>query len=138
MADGFRLPLARSRVRPVSPSRTAANPPVARLPFRRLADSGETRCAPGSRRGVAGPPSKPGSTICGLPRGDAGDLPSARIEGISVDIVYGLDVLDRCLTRLESIAGGVMNPDAGAPVLLFVQQLSPAAHDSGSLPSGAR
>ncbi len=53
-------------------------------------------------------------------------------EGISVDIVYGLDVLERCLTRLDALVA-VMAEGGAAPVLCLVQQLVLAAHQSGSL-----
>ncbi len=55
-------------------------------------------------------------------------------EGISVDIVYGLDVLDRCLIRLQALVA-VMHPGRQQPALLLalLRQLARAARESLSL-----
>lgn len=137
MADGFRLLLARVQGQGLSLKlRTRSEPgPVARSPFRRLADSGENLLCAWEQGRVSGPLLEAWQHDLQACR-DEMQLISHRLEseGISVDIVYGLDVLDRCLTRLESIAGVMAaEPGSPAPVLLLVQQLVLAAHDSGSL-----
>ncbi|MCE1185767.1 MAG: site-specific recombinase [Rhodocyclales bacterium] len=55
-------------------------------------------------------------------------------EGISVDIVYGLDVLERCLVRLNALAA-VMHAGRQQPavVLDLLRQLALAGRDSTSL-----
>ena len=137
MSDGFRLLLARVQGQGLSLKlRTRSElRPVARSPFRRLADSGENLLCAWEQRRLSGP----------LLEAWQGDLEACReemrlisvrleSEGISVDIVYGLDVLERCLARMEAIVG-VMGAEPGAPgpVLLLLQQLAYAAHESASL-----
>ena len=61
-------------------------------------------------------------------------------EGVSVDIVYGLDVLDRCLTRLE-LMGQIATAPLGQPraTLLhrLIAQLAYHAHEQRSLTAHA-
>ena len=137
MADGFRLLLARLQGQGLSLKlRARSQPgPVARSPFRRLAASGENLLCAWEQGRLSG-------QLLDSWKGDVEScreemhLISTRLEseGISVDIVYGLDVLDRCLGRMEAIvavmAAGRESP---GPVLALLQQLAYAAHDSTSL-----
>ena len=80
--------------------------PVARSPFRRLADSGENLLCAREQGRLSGLLVEAWQNDLAARR-DEMQLISTRLEseGISVDIVYGLDVLDRCLTRMEAIVG---------------------------------
>ncbi|GLT24562.1 hypothetical protein GCM10007933_40440 [Zoogloea oryzae] len=137
MADGFRLLLARVQGQGLSLKLRARGEhrPVARSPFRRLADSGENLLCAWEQGRVSMQLVEAWQLDLAACR-DEMHLISTRLEseGISVDIVYGLDVLDRCLTRMETIVG-VMAADPGSPgpVLLLLQQLAYAAHESASL-----
>lgn len=137
MADGFRLLLARVQGQGLSLKlRTRSQPgPIACSPFKRLADSGENMlCAWEQGRLSAGLLDAWQADVAACRREML--LISTRLEseGISVDIVYGLDVLDRCLGRMEAI-GAVMatGREAPGPVLALLRQLAHAAHDSTSL-----
>lgn len=137
MADGFRLLLARLQGQGLSLKLRARSQsgPVARSPFRRLAASGENLLCAWEQGRLSGPLLDTWKTDVESCREEM-HLISTRLEseGISVDIVYGLDVLDRCLGRMEAIvavmAAGRESP---GPVLALLQQLAYAAHDSTSL-----
>ncbi|MBA3847109.1 MAG: hypothetical protein H0X45_10735 [Planctomycetes bacterium] len=61
-----------------------------------------------------------------------------RGEGISVDIVFSLDVLDRCLTRLEMLGAILVcppGPDRGALVHRLLTRLVHHLHEARSLHS---
>jgi|APMI01.1.fsa_nt_gi site-specific recombinase len=137
MADGFRLLLARVQGQGLSLKLRARSEarPVARSPFKCLANSGENLLCAWEQGRLSGPLLEAWETDLSACR-DEIHLISTRheSEGISVDIVYGLDVLDRCLTRMETIVG-VMSAEPGAsgPVLLLLRQLAHAAHESTSL-----
>jgi len=137
MADGFRLLLARVQGQGLSLKLRARSPsgPVAHSPFRRLADSGENLlCAWEQGRLSAQLTDAWQDDLAACREALRGISARLESEGISVDIVYGLDVLERCLARMESIVA-VMGADPGAPgpALLLLQQLAHAAHESTSL-----
>ena len=137
MADGFRLLLARVQGQGLSLKlRARSQPgPIARSPFKRLAQSGENLVCAWEQGRLSG----------GLLDAWEADVQACRdemqtistrleSEGISVDIVYGLDVLDRCLGRMVAIAAVMaVGREAPGPVLALLQQLAYAAHDSTSL-----
>jgi len=137
MADGFRLLVARVQGQGLSLKlRTRSERrPVAASPFKRLADSGENLLCAWEQQRISGPLLDAWQVDLEACR-DEMQLISKRLEseGISVDIVYGLDVLERCLARMESIVG-VMSAEPGAPgpLLLLWQQLAYEAHESTSL-----
>ena len=137
MADGFRLLVARVQGQGLSLKlRTRSERrPVAASPFKRLADSGENLLCAWEQQRISGPLLEAWQADLEACR-DEMQLISKRLEweGISVDIVYGLDVLERCLARMESIVG-VMSAEPGAPgpQLLLWQQLAYAAHESTTL-----
>jgi site-specific recombinase len=57
-------------------------------------------------------------------------------EGVSVDIVYGLEVLDRCLTRMEHMLEVVLAPaglERGEAVHRLMVELIQAAHKDRSI-----
>jgi site-specific recombinase len=57
-------------------------------------------------------------------------------EGVSVDIVYGLEVLDRCLTRMEHMVEVVLAPaglERGEAVHRLMVELIQAAHKDRSI-----
>lgn len=137
MADGFRLLLARLQGQGLSLKLRARSQsgPVARSPFRRLAASGENLLCAWEQGRLSGPLLDAWKTDVEACREEM-HLISTRLEseGISVDIVYGLDVLDRCLGRMEAIvAVMVAGRESPGPVLALLQQLAYAAHDSTSL-----
>ena len=121
MADGFRLLLARVQGQGLSLKlRTRSAPrPVARSPFRCLADSGENLLCAWEQQRVAGPLLEAWEADLAACREEMRVI-SQRLEseGISVDIVYGLDVLDRWQSWI--IAGLV----AALPIL--INWLNPA------------
>lgn len=137
MADGFRLLLARLQGQGLSLKlRARSQPgPVARSPFRRLAASGEDLLCAWEQGRLSGQLLDSWKADVESCREEI-HLISTRLEseGISVDIVYGLDVLDRCLGRMEAIVA-VMTAgrESPGPVLALLQQLAYAAHDSTSL-----
>ena len=137
MADGFRLLMARVQGQGLSLKLRARSErrPVAASPFKRLADSGENLLCAWEQQRISGPLLEAWQADLEACR-DEMQLISKRLEweGISVDIVYGLDVLERCLARMESIVG-VMSAEPGAPgpQLLLWQQLAYAAHESTTL-----
>jgi site-specific recombinase len=119
MADGFRLLLARVQGQGLSLKlRTRSEPrPVAQSPFKRLADSGENLLCAWEQGRVSGPLLEAWQADLAACR-DEMQVISHRLEseGISVDIVYGLDVLDRCLARMEAIVA-VMAAEPGRRAL---------------------
>ncbi len=137
MADGFRLLMARVQGQGLALKLRARRErrPVAASPFKRLADSGEYLLCAWEQQRISGPLLEAWQADLEACR-DEMQLISKRLEweGISVDIVYGLDVLERCLARMESIVG-VMSAEPGAPgpQLLLWQQLAYAAHESTTL-----
>jgi site-specific recombinase len=137
MADGFRLLLARVQGQGLSLKlRTRSEPrPVAQSPFKRLADSGENLLCAWEQGRVSGPLLEAWQADLAACR-DEMQVISHRLEseGISVDIVYGLDVLDRCLARMEAIAAVMAaEPRAPGPLLALLRQLAEAAHESNGL-----
>ena len=128
MADGFRLLLARVQGQGLSLKlRARSQPgPIARSPFKRLAQSGENLVCAWEQGRLSG----------GLLDAWEADVQACRdemqtistrleSEGISVDIVYGLDVLDRCLGRMVAIAAVMaVGREAPGPVLALLQQLA--------------
>ncbi|TXG88742.1 MAG: hypothetical protein E6R15_11065 [Zoogloea sp.] len=137
MADGFRLLVARVQGQGLSLKlRARSQPgPVARSPFKRLADSGENLLCAWEQARLTGDLLDAWREDVVACR-DEMQLISTRLEseGISVDIVYGLDVLERCIARMEAIVA-VMSTgrEAPGPVLLLLQQLAYAARESTSL-----
>ncbi|MCK6392097.1 hypothetical protein [Zoogloea sp.] len=137
MADGFRLLLARVQGQGLSLKLRARSlpGPVARSPFKRLAASGENLLCAWEQGRLSGALLEAWEADVVACREEM-QMISTRLEseGISVDIVYGLDVLERCLGRMEAIVA-VMSTgrEAPGPVLALLQQLAYAAHDSTSL-----
>jgi site-specific recombinase len=137
MADGFRLLNARVQGQGLSENlraRSAAGP-VRRSPFHLLAAAGEALvCA--WEEGALSSAVEEAWRVQLLACRDSIKGISGRLEaeGISVDIVYGLDVLERCLLRQEVIVA-VMGNVAGkpGPLLSLTRQLIFAAHHSASL-----
>lgn len=137
MADGFRLLLARVQGQGLSLKLRARSlpGPVARSPFKRLAASGENLLCAWEQGRLSGALLEAWEADVVACREEM-QMISTRLEseGISVDIVYGLDVLERCLGRMEAIVA-VMSTgrEAPGPVLALLRQLAYAAHDSTSL-----
>ncbi|WP_374487111.1 hypothetical protein [Zoogloea sp.] len=137
MADGFRLLLARVQGQGLSQKlRTRSQPgPVAHSPFRRLGDCGENLLCAWEQGRLSSPLLEAWEAGVAACR-DEMHVISKRLEaeGISVDIVYGLDVLERCLARLEAIVAVMQTGrESPAPALALLQQLAFAAHQSASL-----
>lgn len=137
MADGFRLLSARVQGEGLSfklRARSEARP-VASSPFKQLADSGENLLCAWEQGRLTTQLVEAWQDDVAACRADM-QVISSRLEteGISVDIVYGLDVLARCLVRMESIVAVMAaEPDAAAPILALFQQLALAAHRNNSL-----
>ncbi len=137
MADGFRLLVARVQGQGLSLKLRARSErrPVAESPFKRLTDSGENLLCAWEQGRLSSQLIEAWEADLEASRAEM-QLISARLEteGISVDIVYGLDVLDRCLGRMASIVGVMAaEPGSPGPALLLLRQLTFAAHESTSL-----
>ncbi|MDD3353644.1 hypothetical protein [Zoogloea sp.] len=137
IADGFRLLLARVQGQGLSQKLRARSQSgaVSRSPFKRLADSGENLVCAWEQGRLSSPLQEAWEMDVRACR-EALQLISTRLEseGISVDIVYGLDVLDRCLSRLETIVAVMLaGRETPGPALLLLQQLAHAAHQSTSV-----
>ena len=135
MADGFRLLLARVAGQGLSEKLRARGSAqaVADVPFARLARFGEALVADWEGGALPDAAMDAWQALSHACRAEM-QVVSRRLEseGISVDIVYGLDVLERCLNRLDALVA-VMVEGGAAPVLALVQQLVLAAHQSSSL-----
>lgn len=112
--------------------------PVAKSPFHRLVNSGDALLAAwdGDAPAAATTAAAWISTIADC-RGEMAEIHRQIVgEGVSVDIVFGLDVLDRCLTRLE-LMGRIIAAPAGPERSILVQRLLTRlihhAHDQRSL-----
>ncbi|MFI5210523.1 MAG: hypothetical protein ACHQ2E_08765, partial [Gemmatimonadales bacterium] len=124
-ADGFRLVAARVQGVGLEPAiRARSRPgPVTDSPFFRLERSGDALLAAWSGDGDTGP------ALTAWHRDAAACRAEIRIirqrleeEGVNVDIVFGLEVLDRALTRLALMAA-VIDAPSGYPRSAAIQKL---------------
>ena len=106
-ADGFRLLLARIQAHGLSREIRArsAPGPVSASPFHRILHAGEALLSAWLSGGEIGPPLQAFNKASGECRKAARAI-QRRLEeaGVSVDVVFGLEVVDRCLTRTALMA----------------------------------
>jgi len=113
-ADGFRLLLARIQAHGLSREiRARSTPgPVSASPFHRVLHAGESLLSAWLSGGEIGPPLQAFNKVSGECRKEARAI-QQRLEeaGVSVDVVFGLQVVDRCLTRTALMADVIEEPD---------------------------
>ncbi len=138
-ADGFRLVAARVQAVGLDPAiRARSRPgPVTDSPFFRLERSGDALLATWSGGGDTAP------TLAAWHRDAADCRAEIRIirqrleeEGVNVDIVFGLEVLDRALTRLALMAAVIDAPPGyrrSAAIQKLLVRLVERAHEDRSL-----
>ena len=136
-ANALRLLATRVAAQGLAPKlRSRSRPgPVADSPFHRLVVAGNDLIAAWDGDSAAVAEAWNG-TIAGC-RDEMAEIHRQIVgEGVSVDIVFGLDVLDRCLTRLE-LMGRIIAAPAGPERSVLIQRLLSRlihhAHDQRSL-----
>src|SRR6185295_18384179 len=106
-SDGFRLLAARVQAEGLAPKLRARSRPtrVSQFPFLVQQRAADAMLAAWTAGEAAGPLVEAWREQCGDCRGAMEHI-ARRLEtdGVSVDIVYGLDAIDRCLTRMELMA----------------------------------
>ncbi|HAT09584.1 MAG TPA: hypothetical protein DCS97_03110 [Planctomycetes bacterium] len=138
LADGVRLVIARIQAQGLSPAMRGANPahPVGASPFWRLATVAIPLIEGGGNGTVA---VREAIDACRVEM----HLVHQRIQrdGVQVDVVYGLEVLDRCLTRLGlmlAIIEAGDRPDRVEAVRRLLLRLALHSHQDRSLRDLAR
>ncbi|MGL4409044.1 MAG: hypothetical protein ACRCTU_11690 [Zoogloea sp.] len=137
LVDAFRLLLARVSAQGLSAKLRSRSPAgrVAESPFAMLSARGEDLLQAWMAGAEPGPALAAWAAAVGDCRSHMQQI-SRRLEseGISVDIVYGLDVLDCCLIRLQALVALMTpGPQAAASRLSLLRQLARAARESLSL-----
>lgn len=137
LVDAFRLLLARVSAQGLSAKLRSRSPAgrVAESPFAMLSARGEDLLQAWMAGAEPGPALAAWAAAVGDCRSHMQQI-SRRLEseGISVDIVYGLDVLDYCLIRLQALVALMTpGPQAAASRLSLLRQLARAARESLSL-----
>ena len=138
-ADGFRLLLSRVETEGLSPKLRARGSagPVSASPFHRLRDAGESMLAAWLEGGDSPAAAMRFRKVSGECRKEA-RLIQQHLEGagVSIDIVFSLEVIDRCLTRtalmtelIETPAG----PRRSRAVHRLLFRLFRSAHEDRSL-----
>jgi site-specific recombinase len=143
-ADGFRLLAARVQAEGLAPKLRARSRPgrVSQSPFLVQERAADALLVAWTAGVAATPAVNAWRAECAACRGAAGEI-ARRLEtdGVSVDIVYGLDAIDRCLTRMELMAA-VMETEPGAQrdaaLHTFLSLLIAAAHQDRSITHLAR
>jgi site-specific recombinase len=138
-ADGFRLLAARVQAEGLAPKLRARSGParVNQSPFflqQRAADTMLTAWAVGDTAAPAADAWRAQAATC---RGAMAEI-ARRLEtdGVSVDIVYGLDAIDRCLTRMELMAAVMetqTGPERDAALHTLLSLLIAAAYQDRSI-----
>ena len=144
-ADGFRLLAARVQAEGLAPKLRARSRParVSESPFlvqQRAADAMLTAWTAGEA--VAGAAVDAWRAQCAACREVMGQI-AHRLEtdGVSVDIVYGLDAIDRCLGRMELMAAVIETqpgPQRDAALHTLLSLLIAAAYQDRSIAHLAR
>ena len=138
-ADGFRLLAVRVQAQGLSSKLRARSHPasVAQSPFHLLAQSShELTDAWRAGEDIAGLV-RSWRELCLACREETAEI-SRRLEseGVSVDIVYGLAVLERCLSRMEAMLDNIEGPPGTArdeAIHHLLAELIVAAHDDRSI-----
>ena len=138
-ADGFRLLAVRVQAQGLSSKlRARSHPcPVAESPFHMLAHASEDVMDQWRAGGDARAYAETWRLLCAACRAESAEI-SHRLEseGVSVDIVYGLEVLSRCLARMEKMLDLVESQPGRArteAIHRLLADLIVAAHDDRSI-----
>ena len=143
-ADAFRLLAARVQAEGLAPKLRARSRPsrVSQSPFLVQQRAADAMLAAWTVGEAAGPLVDAWRTQCADCR-DAMAQIAQRLEtdGVSVDIVYGLDAIDRCLTRMELMAAVIETepgPQRDAALHTLLSLLIAAAYQDRSITHLAR
>jgi site-specific recombinase len=138
-ADGFRLLAIRVQAQGLSSKLRARSHPasVAQSPFHLLAQTSGDLMDAWRAGGEVSALASEWRELCIACRAETAEV-TRRLEseGVSVDIVYGLEVLERCLSRKEAMLDIVESPPRSAAneaVHHLLTELIVAAHDDRSI-----
>jgi site-specific recombinase len=138
-ADGFRLLSIRVQAQGLSSKLRARSHPasVAQSPFHLLAQTSDGLMDDWRAGEDVSAAAREWRELCAACRAETAEV-TRRLEseGVSVDIVYGLEVLERCLSRMEAMLDIVESPPAPAAndsVHRLLTALIVAAHDDRSI-----
>jgi site-specific recombinase len=138
-ADGFRLLAIRAQAQGLSSKLRARSHPasVAHSPFRLLAQASDELMDAWRADADVSAPAQEWREHCIACRAETAEV-TRRLEseGVSVDIVYGLEVLERCLSRMEAMLDIVETPPHAAVnegVHRLLTELIVNAHDDRSI-----
>ncbi len=138
-ADGFRLLAIRVQAQGLSSKLRARSHPasVAQSPFHLLALTSDVLMEAWRAGEDVSAPALSWRELCLACRVETAEV-SRRLEseGVSVDIVYGLEVLERCLSRMQAMLDIVENPPETAKneaIHHLLAELIVAAHDDRSI-----
>lgn len=118
-ADGFRLLASRVETEGLtSRVRERCTPgPVAQSPFYLLERAGDDVLAVWTGGGDVGPPAARWREVCAAVRRETARVgASLEGQGVSVDLVFALDVIDRCTARMEAMVDLMCTPPGPARV----------------------
>jgi site-specific recombinase len=138
-ADGFRLLLSRIQAHGLSRDlRARSTPgPVSSSPFHRVLRSGDALLDAWFAGGPTGPALQAFNKDSGDCRKEARIIQKhLEDSGVSIDVVFGLQVIDRCLTRTAQMAevmGAVEGPDRSRAVHRLLSRLIHLAHQDRSV-----
>jgi len=138
-ADGFRILLSRINAHGLSRElRSRATPgPVSESPFHRILLSGDALLAAWRSGAPLGPAVQAFGKDSGECRKEIRAI-QRRLEdaGVSVDVVFGLEVIDRCLTRtalMASVLETPAGPERSRIIHRLLARLIRLAHDDRSV-----
>jgi len=138
-ADGFRLLLSRVQAHGLSRELRArsTNGPVSASPFHRVSRAGDALVEAWLAGQPLGPPLQAFNKVSGECRKEA-RVVQKRLEeaGVSVDVVFGLEVIDRCLTRTALMADVMEEPpgpERSRAVHRLLARLVALSHDDRSV-----
>lgn len=139
LIDGFRLVHLRLQAEALAPKlrARASRRGVAETPFFRLGRAGEAIAEGLVGRAATGPAAREWHDLAAACRAESAFILRGLEEtGVSVDIVFGLEAIERCLLRLEAILAVVETPPGQrrtAAVQRLLAQLAAAAVEERSL-----
>ncbi len=138
-ADGFRLLLSRIQAHGLSRNlRARSTPgPVSSSPFHRILRSGDALLEAWLGGRPTGPALQAFNKDSGECRKEArGIQKHLEDSGVSIDVVFGLQVIDRCLTRtahMAEVMGAAAGPDRSRAVHRLLSRLIHLAHQDRSV-----
>ena len=137
--DGFRLLAIRVQSQGLSSKLRARSHPasVATSPFRLLALASDGVMDAWRGAEDVSRPARSWRELCAACRAETAEV-SRRLEseGVSVDIVYGLEVLERCLARMEAMLDSIESPPGttrNEAVRRLLSELVIAVHDDRTI-----